>query len=68
MRLLRGLPNGVQKCHAHATGFRRVAENIHRYSSNGNYYARFRYGGKQIYKSLRTDDRELARRCLKEEL
>jgi hypothetical protein len=66
--LLRGMLDGLQKRHPRAGEFRKVAENLYRYSSNGNCYARFRHGGKQIYKSLRTDDRELARRRLKEEL
>jgi len=66
--LLRGSFGGMSKCHSRAGEFRKVAENLYRYSSNGIYYARFRFGGKEIQRSLRTADRELARRRLKEEL
>ena len=48
--------------------FRKVGENLYRYSSNGVYYAVFRSHGKLIWKSLRTDDRELGKRKLKEAL
>jgi len=48
--------------------FRKVGENLYRYSSNEIYYAVFRVNGKLIWKSLETEDRELAKRRLKEEL
>ena len=48
--------------------FRKVGENLYRYSSNEIYYAVFRVNGKLIWKSLETEDRELAKRKLKEEL
>jgi len=41
---------------------------LYRYSSNKIYYAVFRSDGKLIWKSLQTDDRELANRKLKAEL
>src|SRR5438094_7729241 len=47
--------------------FRKVGENLYRYSSNDRYYAVFRVNGKLIWKSLKTSDRELAKRKLKEE-
>jgi len=47
--------------------FRKVGENLYRYSSSGTYYAVFRANGKLIWKSLKTADRELAKRKLKEE-
>jgi len=44
----------------------RVAECLYRSSSSGKYYALFKRSGKQIRKSLRTQDRKLAERRLKE--
>ena len=44
--------------------FQKVAECLYRYSSNGVYYARFEARGKQIMRSLRTTDRDLAKRNL----
>lgn len=44
----------------------RVAECLYRSSSSGRYYALFKRSGKQIRKSLRTQDRKLAERRLKE--
>jgi integrase len=46
--------------------FRKVGECLYRYSSNGVYYARVKTGGKEIRRSLRTTDRDLARRNLAE--
>ena len=46
--------------------FRKVGENLYRYSSNDRYYGVFRVNGKLIWKSLKTSDRELAKRKLKE--
>jgi integrase len=43
--------------------FRKVGECLYRYS-NGVYYARIRVEGKEIKRSLQTNDRELARRKL----
>ena len=40
---------------------------LYRYSSSGTYYAVFRANSKLIWKSLKTADRELAKRKLKEE-
>jgi integrase len=48
--------------------FRKVGENLYRYSSNDRYYAVFRIKGKLIWKSLKTSDREFAKRKLQEEL
>src|SRR5439155_22080129 len=39
--------------------FRKVGENLYRYSSNDVYYAVFRSQGKPNWKSLETDDHEL---------
>jgi hypothetical protein len=36
--------------------FRKVAECLYRYSSNGVYYARFKTDGKEIRRSLETTD------------
>jgi integrase len=41
-----------------------VGECLYRYSSNGVYYARFKTHGKEILRSLRTTDRNLAKRNL----
>jgi integrase len=45
--------------------FRKVGECLYRYSSNGVYYARIKSDGKEIRRSLRTTDRDLAKRNLK---
>jgi integrase len=45
--------------------FRKVGECLYRYS-NGVYYARFKADGKEIRRSLKTTDRDLARRNLAE--
>src|SRR5437660_8175904 len=58
----------VQTSQKRAGRFRKVGENLYRYSSNDVYYAVFRSHGKLIWKSLETDDRELANRKLKEEI
>lgn len=54
--------------HSRAGEFRKVGENLYRYSSSGVYYARFRNRGKSIHRSLQTTDRELAKRRLQEEI
>jgi hypothetical protein len=46
--------------------FRKVAQNLYRLESSGTYYALFKRAGKQIRRSLKTDDRTLARRRLDE--
>jgi integrase len=46
--------------------FQKVGECLYRYSSNGVYYARIKHEGKEIRRSLRTTDRELAKRKLRE--
>jgi hypothetical protein len=46
--------------------FQKVGDCLHRYSSNGVYYARIRVEGKEIKRSLETTDRPLARRRLAE--
>lgn len=66
--LLRSSLNGMHNSHSRSGEFCKVAENLYRYSSNGIYYARFRQSGKEIQKSLKTSDREIAKRRLKEEL
>jgi integrase len=44
--------------------FQKVGECLYRYSSNGVYYARIKASGKEIRRSLRTTDRDLAKRNL----
>jgi integrase len=46
--------------------FQKVGECLYRYSSNGVYYARIKHEGKEIRRSLRTTDRDLAKRKLRE--
>jgi integrase len=58
----------MNKSHPRSGEFRRVAENLFRYSSSGAYYARFQSNGKDISRSLRTTDRALAKRRLTDEL
>ena len=48
------------------TPFSRVGENLYRHNSSGTYYALLKRGGKQIRKSLKTKDKELASRNLAE--
>ncbi|MGD0261488.1 MAG: tyrosine-type recombinase/integrase [Verrucomicrobiota bacterium] len=58
----------MNKSHPRSGEFRRVAENLFRYSSSSVYYARFQSNGKDISRSLRTTDRTLAKRRLADEL
>src|SRR5439155_21046221 len=44
--------------------FQKVGECLYRYSSNGVYYGRIRVDGKEIKQSLKTTDRDLAKRNL----
>jgi integrase len=44
--------------------FQKVGECLYRYSPNGVYYARIKRDGKEIKRSLRTRDREIAKREL----
>jgi integrase len=46
--------------------FHKVAENLYRLESSRGYYALVKKGGKQFRRSLRTKDRKLAERRLKE--
>src|ERR1022692_3278658 len=46
--------------------FHKVAENLYRLESSGGYYALIKKGGKQFRRSLKTKDRKLAERKLKE--
>jgi integrase len=46
--------------------FQKVGECLYRYSSNGVYYARIKRGGKESKCSLRTTDRALAQRKLRD--
>ena len=46
--------------------FHKVAENLYRLESSGGYYALIKKGGKQFRRSLKTKDRKLAERRLKE--
>jgi hypothetical protein len=58
----------MSEAHSRTGEFRKVGENLYRYSSNRVYYARFRSKGKSIYRSLKTTDRELAKRQLTDEI
>ena len=58
----------MAKPHSRTGEFRKVGENLFRYSSNGVYYARFRNRGKLIHRSLRTTDAQMAKRRLQEEI
>jgi hypothetical protein len=49
----------VPRAHSRPGKFRKVSENLYRYSSNGIYYAIFRDRGKLKSKSLKTTDRAL---------
>ena len=46
--------------------FHKVAENLYRLESSGGYYALIKKSGKQFRRSLKTKDRKLADRRLKE--
>jgi integrase len=46
--------------------FQKVGECLYRYSRNGKYYARIKRGGKETKRSLRTNDRALAQRRLRD--
>jgi integrase len=46
--------------------FQKVGECLYRYSSNGVYYARIKRAGKESKRSLRTTDRALAQRRLRD--
>jgi hypothetical protein len=46
--------------------FHKVAENLYRLESSGRYYALIKKSGKQFRRSLKTKDRKLADRRLKE--
>ncbi len=58
----------ARAAHTRQGVFRKVGENLYRYSSNRRYYAVFRVNGKLFWKSLATADREMANRKLKDEL
>jgi len=60
--------NDVKTTHSRTGAFSKVGENLYRYSSSGVYYARYRNKGKEIKHSLKTTDREFAKRLLKEEM
>ncbi len=46
--------------------FQKVGECLYRYSRNGKYYARIKRAGKETKRSLRTSDRALAQRRLRD--
>lgn len=56
-----------RQTHSRKGEFRKVGENLYRYSSNDRYYGVFRVNGKLIWKSLKTSDRDVAKRKLKDE-
>jgi hypothetical protein len=64
----RGILKRMNESHTRRGAFRRVADNLFRYSSSGVYYARYQSNGKDICRSLRTTDRALAKRRLTEKL
>lgn len=45
--------------------FEKVGECLYRYSSTGSYYARIKVKGKEVRRSLKTKDRDLAKRRLR---
>ena len=49
---------------AKASAFEKVGESLYRYRSNGTFYARIKHQGREIFRSLRTPDRPLAKRRL----
>jgi integrase len=51
---------------ARVGAFQKVGECLYRYSRNGVYYARIKRGGKESKRSLRTNDRALAQRRLRD--
>jgi integrase len=54
--------------HRRSGEFVRVGENLYRYSTSKTYYAVYRKHGRLLWKSLKTTDRELAKRKLKDEI
>ena len=62
-----GTTTTIGRNHQRKGEFRKVGENLYRYSSNHRYYAVFRVNGKLFWKSLAPADRELANRKLKDE-
>jgi integrase len=56
----------VRSTQHHGGAFQKVGECLYRYSSNGVYYARIKHEGKEIRRSLKTTDRDLAKRKLRE--
>jgi hypothetical protein len=50
--------------HTRKGKFIKVGENLYRYSASKAYYSVFRRDGKLTWKSLRTNDRQLANRRL----
>lgn len=61
-----GMPEKHAKEPQKTPEFVRVAECLYRNTSTGKYYALIKRSGKQIRKSLKTQDRKLAERALKE--
>jgi len=56
----------MSTAHSRAGKFCKAGENLYRYSSNGIYYAIFRDKGKLKWRSLKTNDRAMAKRRLTE--
>ena len=56
-----GTTTTIGRNHQRKGEFRKVGENLYRYSSNHRYYAVFRVKGKLIWKSLKTSDREFTK-------
>jgi integrase len=58
----------MQKRHYKLGAFHRVADHLYRYSATKKYYAVFKWDGKTRWVPLKTTDRELAGRRVKEEI
>lgn len=58
----------MQTKHYKLGAYRRVADNLYRYSTSKKYYAVFKLHGKTKWLSLETTDQELAKRKLREEI
>ena len=58
----------MKTAHSRTGVFSRIGENLYRYTSSGAYCAGYRNKGKLIHRSLNTNDREFAKRLLKDEI
>ena len=58
----------MEKTHRKLGTYHRVADHLYRYSITRKYYAVFKFHGKTKWIPLKTTDRELAGRRLREEV